>query len=329
MSNNKRPYWVVVVVLAFACVTSHGGNPTHSNRIPHEGQDMETVLVQLLSPNEASRFQALDTAKKHSGMFAADEIDRALMHGREKNVSTLIFVFMETNNDILYRLSPPAKKELENSRGSFPNIAYYYARVRPSDGLTALFHLYATHDEAKMAICKAIGETGDLRGAAFLLRKTEQAQGAGSRIPMLAGLTGIRSTVDKSHIASLLTADLDREEIILVSKLNTDFSQKELISFYRGNHRERAYALEYIFRTPEANFEALRSIVVDMITQKQMDRARELMMSDRIRRSTDERVQEFRKLVMEQVDSQVHSGDDRSPGNPIEVGASGVLFPQD
>ena len=85
----------------------------------------------------------------------------------------------------------------------------------------------------------------------------------------------------------------------------------------------------YIFRTPEANFEALRSIVVDMITQKQMDRARELMMSDRIRRSTDERVQEFRKLVMEQVDSQVHSGDDRSPGNPIEVGASGVLFPQD
>lgn len=298
MSNNNRPYWVLIVVLAFACASSHGGNPSHANRTPQDGRDAAALLAQLLSPNESSRFQAIDAAKKKSDMFAADEIDRALMHRGEKNVSTLLFVFMETGNDMLYRLGPHAKKELENSRGSFPNIAYYYSRIRPSEGITALFRLYETHDEGKMAICKAIGETGDPQGAAFLLRKTEQAQGAGNRIPMLAGLTGSRSTVDKSRIASLLTADLNREEIILVSALPTDFSQNELISFYRGSHRERAYALEYIFRAPEANFEALRSIVVEMITQKQMDKARELMMSDRIRQSTDVRVRELRELVI-------------------------------
>jgi hypothetical protein len=152
-----------------------------------------------------------------------------------------------------------------------------------------------------MAVCKAIGETGNPAGASFLLEKVERAQGMGSRIPMLAGLSVFRLKVDKSRVVSLLKAPLDREEIILLSKLRTNFSGTELVVLYHGRPRERTYALEYIFRMPEANFEALQTIVEEMIARHEYKSARELMMSDRIRRSTDDRIRKFRESVLNRV----------------------------
>lgn len=300
MANRHRFYWIICAVVGFSCAVSHGERPRQFDR-ESQGHQNEVLLARLISPKESVRFQVLEAVRERSQRFSLKEVERALTQVGEKNVSSLIFIFMETQNDILYRLEPPAKRVLENTQGSFPNIAYYYARVCSSQGLKALFALYETHEDSKMAICKAIGETGNPKGAAFLLKETERMQPPGSRIPMLAGLTVFRLTLDKSRIASLLKAELDREEIILLSELKTNFTAKELVSLYKGSSRECAYALEYIFRAPEDHFEALRFIINEMLSQKQFDRARELMMSDRIRRSSDERVRKLRESVLERV----------------------------
>jgi hypothetical protein len=304
MTNKKRCGWVgICLFFSLSCAVSHGDPPPPSDTKASEQQEVTLLLEKLISQKEADRYQAVEAAKKRSGRFTAEEIESTLTGIRQKNVSALIFVFMETRNDIFYRLGVPARMTLENAEGSFPNIALYYARVRPSEGFNALVTLYETHADQKMAICKAIGETGSPEGAAFLIHKAEQADKTGSRIPMLAGLKVLRQTVDKSRIASFLNLDLDREEIILLSQLKTDFSVDELISLYKGSSRQRAYALEYIFMTPEDNFAALQFIINEMMELRQFDRVRELLMSDRIRSSTDQQVRRFRESVLEKVSS--------------------------
>ncbi|MFH0724835.1 MAG: hypothetical protein V2B19_00520 [Pseudomonadota bacterium] len=302
MANKKRCFLLgICLFFSLSCAVSHGGPPAPSGAKAPDQRDVAILLEKLTSPMEADRYQAVEAAKRSSGRFTAQEVESALTQIRGKNVSALIFFFMESRNDILYRLGVPARMTLENSPGSFPNIAFYYARVRPPEGLKALLKLYETHEDQKMAICKAIGETGSPDGAAFLMRKAEQAEKAGSRIPMLAGLKVLRQTVDKTRIASFLNADLDREEIILLSQLKTDFSGDELISLYNGNNRQRAYALEYIFMAPEKNVAALQSIINEMMERKQFDRVRELLMSDRIRSSADERIRGFRESVLQKI----------------------------
>jgi hypothetical protein len=306
MANKNRCFWVgISLFFSISCAVSHGGLPPTSGAKAAGQRDAAVLLEKLTSPREADRYQAIEAAKKSAESFTAEEVEGALTQIREKNVSALIFFFMESRNDVVYRLGVPARMTLENSPGSFPNIAFYYARVRPSEGLKALLKLYETHEDQKMAICKAIGETGSPDGAAFLMRKAEQAQKTGSRIPMLAGLKVLHRTVDKTRIASFLNADLDREEIILLSQLKTDFSGDELISLYNGNNRQRTYALEYIFMAPENNFESLQFIINEMMERQQFDRVRELLMSDRIRSSADPRIRGFRQSVLEKVPSEV------------------------
>jgi hypothetical protein len=302
MINRNRFFWVgICLFLSLSCAGSPQKLPAPVDRKVHEPWEAGALLIQLTSPKEAERYQALETAKKRSGAFRTVEIESALTAIREKNVSALIFVFMETQNDILYQVGVPGRMALENSQGSFPNIAFYYARVRSAEGAKALIKLYNTHEDQKMAICKAIGETGSPEGLSFLLNQTAKAERMGSRIPLLTGLKTFRRTIEKSHIVSLLGMELDREEIILLSQLKTDFSEEELISLYKGNNRQRAYALEFIFAGPEHNFKALQFIINEMMERKQFDRVRELMMSDRIRSSTDERVRNFRESILKQI----------------------------
>jgi len=303
MTNKKRFLWLwICLFLSLSCAGSPVSPPASPvDRKVHGQGDAGALLMKLTSPKEAERYQAIESAQKRSGLFRADEIENALTAIREKNVSALIFVFMEARSDILYRLGVPARMALENSAGSFPNIALYYARIRPGEGVKALIRLYDTQDDQKMAICKAIGESGSPEGLSFLLTKTEKAGSAGSRIPLLSGLKAFRRTIGKSHIVSFLGMELDREEIILLSQLKTDFSGDELIALYGGNNRQRAYALEYIFTTPEQNLKALEFIINEMMERKQFDRIRELMMSDRIRNSTDARVSNFRESILKQI----------------------------
>lgn len=292
MMNRIRVLSALCLLAAFACASSRG------NTTDDADQQAAALLTQLTSQTEFVRFQALEAAGRRDSPFAAAQIENALIDLRPKNLSTFIFFFLEKRNPILYELMGTAKKTLENSEGSFPNIAYYYARVHPSDGLKRLFLLFETRADQKMAVCKAIGETRSAEGTAFLLEKTKTAELPGSRMPQLAGLKVSGGTIPKVHITSLLGEDLDREEIVLLSQLKTDFSDREIISLYRGNKRQREYALESIFMKPEDHFEALRFVINEMLAQGQSDRIRELLMSDRIRRSTDERVVKFRETIL-------------------------------
>lgn len=302
MTNKKRFLWLgICLFLSLSCAGSPAPPPAPVDRKVHEQGEAGALLMALTSPKEAERYQAIETAQKRSGLFRPVEIESTLTAIREKNVSALIFIFMEARNDILYRLGVPARMALENSPGSFPNIAFYYARIRTTEGVKSLIRLYDTHEDQKMAICKAIGESGAPEGLSFLLNKTEKAKSAGSRIPLLAGLKAFRRTIDKARIISFLGLELDREEIILLSQLKTDFSADEVIALYRGNNRQRAYALEYIFTSPEQHFKALQFIIDEMMERKQFDRVRELIMSDRIRSSTDERVRNFRETTLKQI----------------------------
>lgn len=295
MTDNMRLLCAIgLVVFFFSCASGQGGTPK-----PPDRGVRGPVWIQLTSPSESERFRALESVNQTNTVFEAGEIEQALTGIRPKNTSTLIFLFMERRNDLLYRLSVPAKMALENSEGSFPNIAYYYARVRPSEGIGELFRLYNKRADQKMAVCKAIGETSLDEGTAFLWNEISRSREPGSRIPMLAGLNAASGRrAGKSRITQLLNSDLDREEIILLSQLKTDFGQDELVALFNGGGRQHAYAMEYIFSSPERNFEALQAVITQMMERNQLDAVRALLMSDRIRGSTDERVQKFRQSIL-------------------------------
>ncbi len=77
--------------------------------------------------NEAERFKVIEEAKRIIENIDVNDIEIILTSLQPKNVSTLVFVLMEKQSDTLYKLNIPARKAIENSQGSFPNIAYYYA----------------------------------------------------------------------------------------------------------------------------------------------------------------------------------------------------------
>lgn len=264
-------------------------------------RDAGELLERLTSPVESIRFQALESIRRSAVSFSREEIEAVLTRIRDKNVSTLIFFLMETGNDILYRVEIPARMTVENSEGSFPNIAFYYARFSRPEGVRSLFRLFETHDNQRMAICKALGETGSPEAAGFLLKKAELAGKAGSRVPMFSGLNALHQSLDKSKITSFLKSELDREEIILLSQLKTDFTPVELMTLYKWGNRQQMYALEHVFNSPEKNTKAIRLIIDDMFEKKQFDRIRELLSSDRIRNSTDERIRKFREATLKRI----------------------------
>ncbi len=131
------------------------------------------LLERLTAVDEAERFEVIDAAKSQIGHMEPKQIEVALTALRPKNLSTLIYVCIETHNPVLYHLSPPARQALENSPGSYPNIAYYYARVNPDNGLKALFGLYERHPDKRLPVCLAIGEICQKEARSFLLAKAK------------------------------------------------------------------------------------------------------------------------------------------------------------
>lgn len=294
MPNKYGVLAISCLLAVFICMTSQA-----EEQIP-VNQEMADILDRLISPDELRRFGDLEKAKENINRIKADDIERLVTSLRQKNMSTLIFVLMETGSDILYHLSPPAQMSVENSAGSFPNIAYYYARINPEKGLGELYRLYDKNRDQRLHICKAIGEVGSLKAAEFLMAEAMMAKESGNSIvPMLAGLLIYNKPVGQDKILWLLEQSLDREEIILLSELNIGFSQNELAGLYNYGGKKADYAVQYIFRDPVANFEAIRFIVDKELENKNYDRVLEWMMSDIFERINDPQLKLYRESLLE------------------------------
>jgi len=303
MLNNNRLLYLIcsfIILIGTGCQSKEPKTLGNNSDARHA---TGLLLSQITSPNETERFDVLEEVKKQVGHIRPKDIEQALTSLRKKNVSTLIFVLMETESNAIYKLHPPARMASENSEGSFPNIAYYYARVNPQRGLPELYRLYKEHPTQRLAICKAIGRVGTSEAIEFLMEKAEkQKQLGGSTIPHLAGLESSNKIVEEANIVWFLEQDLDREESILLAHSKARFTQEELVSLYNAGKSKRAYAIEYVFRDPSKNFEALCSIIEKEMANKQYDRVLQLLMSDSMRRSKDQRVKKYRESVITRID---------------------------
>lgn len=280
-----------------------GSQPFSVEQNTSESQHIVNALLdQLTSLNEAERFRALDKAKKEINKIAVKRIDNCLTSLRPKNVSTLIFLLMDMKNDALYKVSSAARMSVENSQGSFPNIAYYYARVQPQTGISELYRLYGIKPDQILAISKAIGEVGTPEAMKFLLTAARSQKKQGKDIyPILAGLKYSHNSVKEEEVFWLLEQELNREELISLSHLKVEFAQKDLIKLYREGGRKKKYAVEYIFRDPVANFESLKWIVDREIENKNYELVLQWMMSDNVQKSNNQQVISYKERVIKKI----------------------------
>ncbi|MCP4345730.1 MAG: hypothetical protein GY795_09415 [Desulfobacterales bacterium] len=293
----------LLVMLFFKASQAQAREPANVN---NGGDDIAVILTRLLSHKEAERFRVLEKAKERFSSIKTSGIENALVSLQKKNVSTLIFVLTEIRSEAVYNMDSTVQRVLENSEGSFPNIAYYYARVRPRKGLFHLGRLYETHSIQRLFICKAIGETGFSEALDFLMAEAEKQKISGKNIiPHLAGLQCMNKIMNKADISRFLEQELSREEIILLSGLKTDFSQADLISFCKHRKIKNEYAVQYVFRNPGHNFKAFRFIVEKQLNNKQYDKVLQLMMSDGIRRTGDQHVRQYRESVLAKIRNKV------------------------
>lgn len=293
------PAWERAMIFLLIILTGTVFQAAGAGSRPEKAED---ILNQLVSPDEAERFKAMDKIKGQEALVTVRDIEQSLASLRKKNVSTLIFVLMEKGSDILYRAGIPAKMTLENSEGSFPNIAYYYAKIQPEKGLKELYRLYGKHSNERMAICKALGEVGVQEAMDFLMTEALREKRAGnSIIAHLAGLQHSGRIMEQSKIGHFLEQNLDREEIILLSRFNTDLDSDKLRAFYTEGGRKKTYAVEYVFREPGVHFNVLCFMTDTEIEKQNYDTVLQWMMSDSIRQSKDERVRQYRESVLARI----------------------------
>jgi len=276
----QNKYSFFIIVLIFVGIASNAEEP---KPIASRVENHKKVLIELVSTDEAKRFKSLNTLRilNIKDNLSVKNIETILSSLEQKNVSTLIFFLIEIESEILYHLSQAAKMTIENSNGSFPNISYYYARVNSQKGLPELYRLYAEKNDQRIYICKSIGLVGNLEASKFLMSEAKKNKKMGKNIfPMLAGIRIINKVVDKDQIQSFFEQNLNREELILLSKLKSDFTQKDLISLYKIEGNGHTFAINYIFRNPVANYQAIQAIVEKELEKKNYNKVKEWMMSD-------------------------------------------------
>ena len=254
----------------------------------------------LTSTDEAERFGALESLQNGKVVLTDDQATAALSELRPKNVSTLLFWLMESGSDLVYRLEAPARNTAETAEGAFPNIAFYYARIRPEEGLTSLLRLYSERPDQRMTLCKAIGETGLPRAREFLIR--EMSAEKPDLIPLLAGYRFMTVPLAQRQVKTLLSRSLGRDELVALAKAPADFSDAELRSlFAAGDAATRFYVTETVFFRPDVYLAPIETIVADLMQKGDIDAVRRLMMSDGIRRSRDAGVREYRDQVLKKI----------------------------
>jgi hypothetical protein len=260
------------------------------------------LLKQLTAVDEAERFAVLDRAKERIGHIDVEEVEDALTALRPKNVSTLIYVCIQVKSRLLFGLPSAAQKALEHSAGSFPNLAYYLARVDSDIGLPVLLDLYERHPAHRMAICLAIGETCHPKAVGFLLEQARRIKITGGEIVAhLAGLKHSCRGIDRATVDWLLTQELTREETIALSELALDLPPERLRTLWQAGGRRRFLAVEIILGAPLAHFETLRWMVDQYLMAGDKNTVRQLMHSDGLRSVSDERLIEFRESTLAKI----------------------------
>jgi len=280
---------------------AYAGKPANP-QLPHESSALPNAMAGIVSPDEAVRFQLLEKAKIRLEDAPPSEIEILLTSFGKKNVSTLLFVLMKTRNDGLYHVSTPARMAAENSDGSFPNIAYYYARVNPSQGIESLFRLYDRHKFQRLPICMGIGLTQSQKGVEFLLNEAKRLKPLGEDIyAQISGLKTANYRLDTDEIKWFLNTDLNREEFIAITQLQANVSRTDLIDIYHASMIGRSYAIQHVFGYPDLHMNALQDIISAEIEKGRYQYVYQLMMSDRMRTTQNRALQEFREKTISQV----------------------------
>jgi hypothetical protein len=289
-------WFCVLWVLFWGC----HGDTSEADPVPVD-QAM-ALLTQLTSTKESERFKAQAPAIHHMGAISHRELETVLTSLRKKNVSALIYVCIKTGNDGLYKLSPPAVMVLESAAGAFPNIAYYYARVRPSSGLEKLFRLYHRYPANRLPICLALGELDRSEAHRFLLAEARKIKTAGKGVyAHLCGLKSAADVVGSKDVFWMLDQKLDREEIIALAQVGVQLSDAQLKTLWQSGAARRNYALQSILGDPEAYFNVLCWVMNQYLDIGDSDIARQLLLSDSLRLSSSRRVQQYRKTVLQKI----------------------------
>jgi hypothetical protein len=262
------------------------------------------LLTQLTSTKESVRFKAQVAAIRHMAAISLRELEAFLTSLRKKNVSALIYVCIKTRSHKLYQLSPPAVMVLESAAGAFPNIAYYYARVKPSSGLEKLIGLYHRYPAQRLPICLALGELDRSKAHSFLLAEARTIKTAGKGVyAHLCGLKGAADVVESKDVLWMLEQKLDREEIIALAEVGVRWSDAQLKSLWQSGAAKRNFALQCILGDPEAFFDIFCWIINQHLDNGDSDMARRLLLSDSLRSSSSRRVQRYRKTALQKIDT--------------------------
>lgn len=296
------------VLIAFYMVLMLWGCRNDAPRAAAETSDnnCQKLLEQLTAVNEAERFEVVGAAKSQIGHTDPKEIEGAVTSLRPKNLSTLIYICIETRSPVLYHVSPPARQTLENSTGSYPNIAYYYARVNPDDGLKALFGLYERYPDKRLPVCLAIGEVRKKEASDFLLAQAKAVKAEGGTVTyMLAGLKHSRRSIGERDLDWFLMRSLDREELIALSELDFEVSVDKVKTFWKSGGAKRFFAIELVMGQPDRLFNALCWMIDQYMNAGDTDTVKQLIMSDSMRSVTAPRVQEFRQLTLKKLQRMV------------------------
>lgn len=264
----------------------------------------EALLKRLTAMDEAIRFEVIEPAMELTGQLSSEDVESILTDLRPKNVSTLIYVCIQTKNKLLYGLKPPARNTLENSTGSFPNLAYYYARVAPVQGLAELLRLYDQHPGERLPISLAMGEVCRPEAFEFLLSQARRIKNAGGEVTaQLAGLKRSCTAVKTEDIEWMLARELDREEIIALSELASGLPSKSLKTLWIAKGQKRFFTIQVILGAPDTHFDSLRWMIDQYLRAGDQDTVRQLMFSDSMRSATVQRVIDFREATLAEVGS--------------------------
>jgi hypothetical protein len=302
MMNQSSLCYLINICTALVLILLWGchADPPHGKR---KRSAMNTVLMkQLTCADEAERFKALKKALHQEASISREDVEDVLIALGDKNVSTLIYLFMKSDNALLYHISPPAKMALENSQGSFPNIAYYYAKVNSSDGIRELNLLYERYQEKRMAVCLALGSIKSDDAFKLLLTKAKSEKERGNNIlAQLCGLKGTLRPLSSDSALSFLNKKLDREEVITLSEIPATLTYEQHKQLWTSNGPKKTYVVQSVLGNPVKYFETLRWIVEQLKQAGDGEAIRQLMLSDGMRNVTKSEVKQYRNDILKEL----------------------------
>ena len=293
--NKNKLYLVIIIFFALIISSILVVQKNKSSFCP-------SWLYLLLSSDESNRFKGLEIVRQKKLIVSEKCLKKALTNNKDINVSALIFILTEKNNELLYNLSSNLKKIIEQSNTSFPNIAYYYAKVSPDIGIAYLFELYNNFKKHHLYICKAIGIIKSKKAIDFLIKKAvENNNNSLSIKPQLSGLIASKQNIKNSIINQFLGNNLSVDEIIMLARVKTNIEQNSIKEIYLSGQKQRLYAIEYILNNIDDNFDIFKEIVLYEMKMKNYNYIKIIFMSDKIRRSSSQNLKIFIDKIQNEI----------------------------